>query len=279
MADRPGAELDNEIFLDLDDLQVGDDWADALQRSVDRCEAVVCLLSEAWMSSTECDGEFRMAEILSKKILCARLEPSVKPEGRTARYQWCDLSGEGDMTPVDLPDGSSVRFATAGLYRLRDAIADTGTAAMSFVWPPSHEPGRAPYRGWLPFDPVDAGVFFGRDAAILRAMDAVRGMREAGIKSLFVILGPSGSGKSSFLRAGLIPRMQRYDREFVVLDIVRPDRKALTGETGLARAIQATGKRLGLGRWCLTGFVGPMVTAELAVMPGAWRRSVACWVG
>ena len=34
-----------------------------------------------------------------------------------------------------------------------------------------------------------------------------------------------------------------------------------------------------LGRWCLTGFVGPMVTAELAVMPGAWRRSVACWVG
>jgi WD40 repeat protein len=73
---------------------------------------------------------------------------------------------------------------------------------MSFVWPPSREPNRAPYRGWLPFDPVDAGVFFGRDAAILRAMDALRGMRDAGVKSLFVILGPSGSGKSSFLRAG-----------------------------------------------------------------------------
>ncbi|HUH71084.1 MAG TPA: TIR domain-containing protein [Mycobacterium sp.] len=239
-------ELANDIFLDLDDLQVGDDWADALQRSVDRCEAVVCLLSEAWMSSMECDGEFRMAEILSKKILCARLEPSVKPEGRIARYQWCDLSGEGDMTPLDLPDGSSVRFASAGLYRLRDAIADTGTAAMSFPWPPSGEPGRAPYRGWLAFDPVDAGVFFGRDAAILRAMDALRGMREARVKSLFVILGPSGSGKSSFLRAGLVSRMQRCDHEFMVLDIVRPERHALTGETGLARAIHATGKRLGL---------------------------------
>ena len=239
-------ELANDIFLDLDDLQVGDDWADALQHSVNRCEAVVCLLSEAWMSSKECEGEFRMAEILGKQILCARLDPSVKPAGRSARYQWCHLCGDGDMTHVDLPDGTSVLFATEGLYRLRDALAGTGTAAMSFVWPPSQEPNRAPYRGWVPFDPVDAGVFFGRDVAILRAMDALRGMREAGVKSLFIILGPSGSGKSSFLRAGLIPRMQRDDHEFVVLDIVRPERHALTGDTGLARAIHATGKRLGL---------------------------------
>jgi hypothetical protein len=108
-------ELANEIFLDLDDLQVGDDWADALQRSVNRCEAVVCLLSEAWMSSAECEGEFRMAEILSKKILCTRLEPSVKPEERMARYQWCDLIGDGAMTSVGLPDGSAVLFATEGL--------------------------------------------------------------------------------------------------------------------------------------------------------------------
>ena len=45
----------------------------------------------------------------------------------------------------------------------------------------------------------------------------------------------------------------------------------LSGEAGIGKSR--------LGRWCLTGFVGPMVTAELAVMPGAWRRSVACWVG
>lgn len=32
-----------------------------------------------------------------------------------------------------------------------------------------------------------------------------------------MILGPSGSSKSSFLRAGLLPRMQRDDREFLVL--------------------------------------------------------------
>ena len=47
----------------------------------------------------------------------------------------------------------------------------------------------------------------------------------------------------------------------------------------LSHSHQVCNSIIALGRWCLTGFVGPMVTAELAVMPGAWRRSVACWVG
>ena len=59
------------------------------------------------------------------------------------------------------------------------------------------------------------GVFFGRDAAIVRGLDELRTLRLSGLKSLFVVLGPSGSGKSSFLRAGLIPRLQREDRRFV----------------------------------------------------------------
>ena len=74
-------------------------------------------------------------------------------------------------------------------------------------------------------------------------MDALRSMRKAKTKQWFVILGPSGTGKSSFLRAGLIPRMQRDDREFLVLDIVRPEGDVLGGANGLAAAIlfSATG--------------------------------------
>lgn len=88
-------------------------------------------------------------------------------------------------------------------------------------------------------DPVDAGIFFGRDAQILGAVDAVRGMRKANTKRWFVILGPSGSGKSSFLRAGLLPRLQRDDREFLVLGIVRPERDVLEGAGSFAKAIHA----------------------------------------
>lgn len=60
----------------------------------------------------------------------------------------------------------------------------------------------------------------------MRGTDELRAMRISGLKSLFVVLGPSGSGKSSFLRAGLISRLQRDDRHFRVLGVMRPERYA-----------------------------------------------------
>jgi hypothetical protein len=53
-----------------------------------------------------------------------------------------------------------------------------------------------------------------------------------------VILGASGAGKSSFLRAGLLPRLGRDDRNFLPLEVIRPERAALTGENGLLHALE-----------------------------------------
>ncbi|MGV0746224.1 nSTAND1 domain-containing NTPase [Mycolicibacterium sp. XJ870] len=242
--------LANEIFVDVDPevgLQPGQRWKDALQRATARCEAVICLLSANWEASHECRVEYRVAENLNKQILCARLEPSAG-DGLTAEWQRCDLFGDGAKTKIELDGGPPVEFATDGLYRLRDAIRGAGISALSFVWPPPGDPDRAPYRGWQPFEPVDAAVFFGRDAAIVRALDELRGMRLTGVRSLFVVLGPSGAGKSSFLRAGLLPRLAREDRRFVLLGTVRPGRQALTGDTGLAVAIRSTREKLGLSQ-------------------------------
>ncbi|GJO54952.1 hypothetical protein NJB1907f3_38520 [Mycobacterium marinum] len=126
-------------------------------------------------------------------------------------------------------------------------IPRAGMGAASFPWPPPSQPDRPPYLGWEPFQPVDAGVFFGRDAEVARAMDALRGMR-ASDETLFVVLGASGAGKSCFLRAGIVPRLQRQASKYLVLYIVRPELKALTGACGLAQAICTTRQRLGLAQ-------------------------------
>lgn len=80
-------------------------------------------------------------------------------------------------------------------------------------------------------------MFFGRNADILRGMEALRDMRLTGIERLLVILGASGSGKSSFMRAGLLPRLARDDRQFFPLPVIRPRNAVLFGADGLAPAL------------------------------------------
>ena len=262
--------LASEIFLDTDigtGLKLGVKWKNELIRANSRCEAVICLLSHNWESSPECLAEYRTAENLGKQILCARLQDRT---GRhTSEWQHTDLFPDElpdeDVETIPVRGGPPVLFAKAGLHQLRDAIRGAGIAAENFVWPPPAQPDRAPYRGWEPFEELDAGVFFGRDAQIVRAVDMLRAMRSTGVDSLFVVLGPSGSGKSSFLRAGLLPRLRREDRHFVLLDILRPERHALTGDTGLAHTVSAGRRRLGLERPSL-GDIEIACTADAAAL-------------
>ncbi|WP_323137177.1 MULTISPECIES: helix-turn-helix domain-containing protein [unclassified Streptomyces] len=60
----------------------------------------------------------------------------------------------------------------------------------------------APYRGLARFEPGDAELFFGRDELTDRLLNLVSSRR------FTAVFGPSGSGKSSLLRAGLIPRLR-----------------------------------------------------------------------
>lgn len=73
---------------------------------------------------------------------------------------------------------------------------------------PVVQPGAqgSPFRGLDAFDSDDAGVFFGRGAAVATLMQALEAQWRS--QCAFVLLvGASGSGKSSLLNAGLVPRL------------------------------------------------------------------------
>jgi WD40 repeat protein len=244
---EPG--LAGEIYLDVDPdtgVRTGVRWTEALWQVNARCEAVICLLSSSWATSAECHAEYRQAEGMHKPIFCARIE-SFTENDVTRAWQSCDLFGDGPVAEV-VVDGveQPVRLQVDGLHRLLAGLRAVGIGADSFAWPPPRDPERSPYRGWQPLESVDAAVYFGRDAQIVRALDELREMRTAGRERMFVILGPSGVGKSSFLRAGLLPRLRRDDRRFLTMSVVRPQRHTLTGETGLVRSIHDLRKEVGL---------------------------------
>lgn len=69
----------------------------------------------------------------------------------------------------------------------------------------------APYRGLKPFAEADTELFFGRAAATAELLDRLRALRDdpgpsAGV---LVLVGPSGSGKSSLLGAGVVPAVRQ----------------------------------------------------------------------
>jgi tetratricopeptide (TPR) repeat protein len=65
---------------------------------------------------------------------------------------------------------------------------------------------RNPFRGLEHFDYADHAIFFGRDAEVREVVELLLRREEAGSPG-HLVEGASGSGKSSFLRAGVLPAL------------------------------------------------------------------------
>jgi formylglycine-generating enzyme required for sulfatase activity len=240
----------SDLFFDLDPergIKAGEQWEEALRKAADRCEAVLFLVSHAWLGSEWCRDEFRLARHLRKRLFGVLIEDIATgdlPALMTRDWQLVNIAaaGETKTIPVVLPNAKKpvdVSFSAEGLRRLKLGLLAAGLDARFFAWPPPDDPDRPPYRGLLPLEAEDAGIFFGRDAPMVEALDRLRALRDAAAPRLMVVIGASGSGKSSFLRAGLLPRLARDDRNFLPLPILRPARAAISGETGLVRVLES----------------------------------------
>jgi WD40 repeat protein len=101
--------------------------------------------------------------------------------------------------------------------------------ALALASAPQLDEAANPYRGLAAFREQDHAVFFGRSELIERLVAAVSARR------LTVVVGPSGSGKSSLVHAGLVPALRR-DR-WTVLPTERPGREPLAALHSLVRAL------------------------------------------
>ena len=99
-------------------------------------------------------------------------------------------------TWVDLRSGIVDR---SGLQDLVSAITGTPRAREA----PVATPEICPYRGLEAFEEEHAEFFFGRDRDLAMVLEKLKAGR------FLAVLGPSGSGKSSLLRAGLVSALRR----------------------------------------------------------------------
>ena len=100
--------------------------------------------------------------------------------------------------------------ATVDEFRLAwsEAIGHTDPAGSR------HTPTRNPYKGLASFGEADAADFRGRADLSLAIVAAARE------RSLIALVGPSGVGKSSVLRAGVLPHLRAAQPDRFVVDLV-----------------------------------------------------------
>jgi WD40 repeat protein len=136
--------------------------------------------------------------------------------------------------------------------------ADALKAAATVISSASGPHPSCPYPGMVPFRPEDARFFYGREGEIEEMVLRLRG------QDFLLVIGPSGSGKSSLVFAGLLPKLATspdWPPNYWRVVTMRP------GAEPMARLAEA------LGGNADNGFVDPalMVKELLMAHPPAQR--------
>ncbi|HVM79565.1 MAG TPA: SUMF1/EgtB/PvdO family nonheme iron enzyme [Stellaceae bacterium] len=242
----------DDLFVDHADIRSGDKWTEALRRAKGSCRVVLCLVTPAWLSSDECFGEFTAGWYAGRRIIpLLALGGAALDEKQQLRLrrllsedQGADLSKAGAPAALDLDSDPGVAEPLKAGLRAAGALARVGLDPYAFEIDRTVRP--EPFPGLQSFGDTDAdaAVFFGRSDAIARCLEDLREMRATGDRRVYALLGASGSGKSSLLKAGLLPRLRR-ERAWLALRVFRPGIDPLYN---FAEAIALTAAQLDLER-------------------------------
>ncbi|MFF4505981.1 TIR domain-containing protein [Streptomyces sp. NPDC001401] len=207
------------LFLDIDPdagIPAGHLWERELYTQLARADAVIYLASAASAQSRWCFAELTHARRAGRPVVPVRLDDAPRP-GILGDVQWVDLRQE---EPAFAPILEGLR--RAGI-----------TATDSFA----RDPARPPYPGLKAFTAEDTAVFFGREKETERLLQLLNPvMRYAGGRFVAVV-GPSGSGKSSLVHAGVLPRLRRRANRWVVVPPFQPGMRPTAAlVAGLERA-------------------------------------------
>ncbi|MBV9314373.1 MAG: TIR domain-containing protein [Pseudonocardia sp.] len=178
----------HEVFWDRDPqngIRVGEQWQQRLHERLRWADAVVCVVTRAYLASTWCAAEVSIALSRGSRVLPVLAESGVVHSLLTS-LQYADLT----------IDPSAARAALAEELRRIDAVGGWG-------WPDD----RSPFPGLRPLDVTDHQVFFGRNAEVEQLAGLLRSPAEHAEGTVLLVVGPSGCGKSSLVRAGLLHTM------------------------------------------------------------------------
>ena len=185
------------VFYDRESLGLGLNWFEPLERALGQVRGVVVFLGPNGLGRWQ---RREMALALDRQTREATFPviPVLLPESQAGDYSGFLLLN----TYADLRGGLNDPDTLDAIMR-----AVRGTAAAGEPAPPPETAAICPYRGLNAFREEDASLFFGRDRLVDEPEQGL--LHKVLTWPLVAVVGASGSGKSSVVRAGLLPRLRR----------------------------------------------------------------------
>ncbi len=196
IAERIARDLSDagmDVWVDWRQIQAGEFWQDEIFRGIERSEIVVVCLSPSAVKSEWVQREVNTANDQGKIILPVMIVDAYSELRQTENMKWLAnrhwIHFEG-------------RYEQA-LPELLGALPGKHKISTFDVVDVTKIPN--PFKGLEAFQQTDADFFFGRERLIEKSLQRLR--QDRPFRFLGVV-GASGSGKSSLVRAGVIPALR-----------------------------------------------------------------------
>ena len=196
-------------------IKAGEEWRPALYRSLGLAQAMVCLCSKQYEGSPWCVGEVAIAVKDGKTVIPIQLlnpHEEAKSQPLPSMLQ--------TRQAIQVPD--ALHPSAEQLAEVKQRLQDVLNASLKWRELQEWDPNQSPYPGLPAFEAHQAPVFFGRDAAIKTVVQRLTSLALSA-PGFLLLLGASGYGKSSLVRAGVVPWLRtERQRRWLVLEPFKP---------------------------------------------------------
>ena len=197
----------------INGIDIGKRWPHEIYAHIDHAEIVCILVSPNWINSPYCNDEYRLARYFNKRIFTLVLDMN----NNIANFLEKEIGYENYLSYTQENSYNAFKILKSSIEKL---INNAKHTPFTFT-------GINPYKGLLTYEEEDAAVFFGRDVERKKMTDTILNMPYKEDK-LYILYGSSGTGKSSLLKAGILPHLRHsHQKKWAILPHLVPSSSAL----------------------------------------------------
>ena len=182
-----------DVWVDWRQIQGGEIWQQEIFNGIERSEFLIVALSPPAVQSEWVQREVNMAREQGKIILPVMAVDALKELGETPALSWIL-----DIQFVDFTNHYEEAFP-----RLLEALPGSRIIDAFDVVDVKSIPN--PFKGLEAFQQTDSHFFFGREELVRKSLQRIQ---SESTSRFIAVVGASGSGKSSLVRAGVIPQIR-----------------------------------------------------------------------